>query len=126
MPRFIVVEHKAKRAGLHYDLRFEKPNSSMWMSFASRKPLTEAETKKLMLNRTPDHTKEDALFIGEIKEGYGAGILKKWDDGNCEILKYRKDKYIQINFKGKKLKGIYHLIKTGYKENSWLFFKGKP
>lgn len=125
MAQFIVVEHHAKRAGLHYDLRFEKPNSNMWLSFASRHELTEAEKTKILLNQTEDHTKEDALFIGEIKSGYGAGILKEWDKGTCDILKYREGKYIQLKFKGRKLKGIYHLIKVAYKENSWLFFKAK-
>ena len=33
--KFVIMEHHAKRAGLHYDLRFRMPNSDMWASFLS-------------------------------------------------------------------------------------------
>lgn len=123
MGRFIIVEHKAQRAGLHHDLRFTKPKGSMWASFAVRKGVPEKEGVKVLAQRTPDHTTSEALFTGTLKSGYGAGKFKKLDSGQCNILKWDENKIISVEFKGKKFKGIYHLIKM--KENSFLLLKGK-
>ena len=70
------------------------------------------------------------MFIGEIKEGYGAGKLSKLDDGVCEIEKY-SNAHIIINFKGKKLKDVYHMVSLGnvkrekFKDQQFILFKGK-
>ena len=129
--KFIVVEHHATKARLHWDLRFIMPKSKLWMSFAVRKGVPLEPGKKVLAVRTHDHTKEEALFLGRIPEGeYGAGVLKKWDDGDCVIHKF-KPGHILIEFKGKKVKGFYHLISTGvmnrkeYKNQQYMLFKGK-
>lgn len=127
--KFIVVEHHANRARLHFDLRFQMPKSKNWASFAVRKGIPTVPGKKHLAIRTHDHSKSEALFIGTIEKGYGAGKLKKWDDGNCIIHKYSPS-HIAIEFKGRKLKGIYHLISTGvvdrnYKRQTYFLFKGK-
>lgn len=128
--RFIIVEHQAKKARLHWDLRFKMPNSSNWMSFAVRKGVPTDVGKKVLAVRTHDHTEKEALFLGTIKSGYGAGILKKWDSGPCIIHKF-KPGHILIEFKGSKVKGYYHLISTGvmnrkdYKSQQYMLFKGK-
>jgi len=127
--KFIVVKHEAKRAGLHYDLRFIKPDKSNWMSFAVRKGIPTEVGKKHLASRTHDHSDKEALFLGTIESGYGAGKLTKFDDGSCDILKYSPS-HIVINFHGKKIKGTYHLINTGvanrkFNENTFMLFKGK-
>lgn len=128
--KFIVVEHKAKRAGLHHDIRFRMPNSKKWISFACRKRPPTEQGKKVMVVRTTDHTEKEALFVGRIETGYGAGDLKKWDGGTCEIVKFSPARHIVVNFKGSKLKGNYHFLSTGVfskeeKGETYLFFKGK-
>jgi bifunctional non-homologous end joining protein LigD len=128
--RFIVVEHDAKKARLHWDLRFVMPSSKNWMSFAVRKGVPLEVGKKVLAVRTHDHSEEEALMLGTIESGYGAGELKKWDDGNCIIHKFSPS-HILIEFKGKKVKGFYHLINTGvvkgqrYKSQQYMLFKGK-
>jgi len=128
--KFIVVEHDAKKARLHWDLRFIMPKSKVWASFAVRKGIPLKPGKKVLAVRTHDHTEKEALFLGTIKTGYGAGRLKKWDDGQCIIHKY-KPGHILIEFKGRKVKGFYHLISTGvmnrkdYKAQQYMLFKGK-
>ena len=128
--KFIVVEHDAKKARLHWDLRFQMPKSSNWASFAIRKGVPTKPGLKHLAVRTHDHSRAEALFIGIIKDGYGAGRLKKWDDGSCIIHKYSPS-HIAIEFKGRKLKGLYHLINTGvinrkdYKRQQYMIFKGK-
>ena len=69
-------------------------------------------------------------MLGTIESGYGAGKLSKWDDGSCIIHKY-SSAHMAIEFKGRKVKGIYHLISTGvirkkeFKSKQYLLFKGK-
>jgi len=127
--RFIVVKHDAKKARLHYDLRFVMPKSKIWASFAVRKGVPEKPGVKVLAVRTHDHDEKEALFLGTIKDGYGAGKLTKFDDGKCIIHKY-KSSHIIVELKGKKFKGIYHLINTGvfnkkdYKKQQFMLFKG--
>ena len=129
--RFIIVKHDAKKARLHYDLRFRMPNSKNWASFAVRKGVPTEAGKKVLAVKTHDHTEKEALFLGIIKSGYGAGKLTKFDDGPCVIHKY-KSSHIVVEFKGKKVKGVYHLINTGvfnrkdYKKQQFMLFKGNP
>lgn len=128
--KFIVVEHNAKKARLHWDLRFQMPKKkNIWMSFAVRKGIPLEPGKKVLAVRTHDHTEKEALFLGTLKSGYGAGQFKKWDDGSCIIHKFGTG-HIAIEFKGSKLKGLYHLVNTGvvdrdYKKQSYMLFKGK-
>jgi len=131
MSKFALFEHRALKKGLHWDLRFEIPNSKNWASFVFNKfpPLEPGE--RVYIPRASDHNLENALFVGEIPEGtYGAGTLKKVDGGNCEIIKYTNS-HIVIDFKGKKLKGIYHFVNTSmfgrrnYSKKVYAFFKGK-
>lgn len=128
--QFVIMKHEAKRAGLHYDLRFKMPNSNLWASFAVRKGVPTSPGQKVLAIRTHDHTQEEALFVGEIKEGYGAGKLTKWDGGSCDIIKYGTGN-IRIDFKGSKVKGLYHFISTGvmnkkdFKKQQYMLFKGK-
>lgn len=126
---FVITEHHAKRAGLHWDLRFQMPKSKMWASFAVRKGVPKDVGKKVLAVRTHDHKRDEALLTGKIESGYGAGTFKEWDRGSCIIHKY-SDAHIAIEFKGRKIKGVYHLINVTVKDRKiegkqyWLF-KGK-
>jgi len=122
---FVIMEHYAEKAGHHYDLRFRQPDSDNFDSFATKKEIPlEKKDKKILLFKTTLHTREEALFTGTITSGYGKGKLKKWDGGKCIILKY-SDKHISIEFRGNKIKGIYHFLQIDKKEkNQYLFFKG--
>ncbi len=127
--QFVVMKHSAKKAGLHYDLRFRIPGKKDWDSFAIRKGIPLKISDKRMVIRTTWHTEEEALFTGEIKSGYGSGFLEIEDQGNCEIIKYKQN-HIVINFSGSKLNGIYHFISMASigkseKDKTYLFFKGK-
>ena len=127
--QFVIIKHQAKRAGLHYDLRFKFPKSNIWMSFAVRKGIPTKFGIKVLAVRTHNHTKEEALFTGKIESGYGAGILSKWDSGRCDIVKFTST-HIALVFYGSKVKGLYHLVNTGvidkkYKQQTYMLFKSK-
>jgi len=131
--RFVVMKHEAKRAGLHFDLRFQIPGSHMWASFAVRKGVPLEEGIKVLAIRTEDHSEKGALLTGRIGSGYGAGKLTKWDWGYCDVEKYTVT-HIVLNCRGNKVKGIYHLLNTRYTltkvsdsedKQSYMLFKGK-
>lgn len=128
--KFILVKHEALKRGLHYDLRFEMPNSKNWASFAMLKEPPYEAGNRVYITRTNDHSKTEALFIGTIKSGYGAGKLSKFDYGDCDIIKFT-NAHIIVDFKGKKLNGIYHFINAGvfnrkdYNKKVYAFFKAK-
>lgn len=133
MAEFILVEHNAIKRGKHWDLRFEIPNSKNWASFSMNQFPPNEPGKRIYIVKTTEHSEENALFTGVIPTGsYGAGKIIREDQGNCIIHKYSKT-HIVIEFKGKKLKGIYHLINTAvfskkkanYYRNVYAFFKGK-
>lgn len=117
MPRFVVHEHKAKRAGLHYDLRIEM--DGVLKDWAFRKPPPEAEGVKRFGVAQPDHDLTWLDFEGEIKEGYGAGVMKIWDKGTYKLVE-KKDVSMTFDFLGGRLRGRYKLVKF---KRGWLFFK---
>ena len=120
MPIFVIQEHKATK--LHYDFRLEKDKKLK--SWAITKIPPKSKAVKRLAIQTPDHPYSYRNFEGEIKEGYGKGKVKIWDNGTYKEESWKKDKIVfQLN--GKKLNGKYVLIKTNYgkNKNGWLFFK---
>ncbi|QOJ79049.1 3'-phosphoesterase [Infirmifilum lucidum] len=119
MPRlkFVVHEHDARRAGLHYDLRLEMGGVLKDWAFRKQPPL-EIGVKRYGVQQE-DHDLMWLDFEGEIKEGYGAGTMRVWDRGEYEILESTGDKLV-LRFYGSRLKGTYVLLR--FKEG-WLFFK---
>jgi DNA ligase D-like protein (predicted 3'-phosphoesterase) len=122
----IYVIHKHAATHLHYDLRLE--HEGVLKSFAvPKEPPLEKGIRRLAV-AVEDHELGYEKFEGIIPEGqYGAGKVEIWDSGTYEPVKF-SDPEIAIDIKGKKLKGIYHLIKLKptpkFKgEKNWLFFK---
>ncbi len=116
---FVIHEHKATH--LHWDLRLEQ--EGVLASWAVTKIPPTAKGVKRLAIKVEDHPIEYAKFKGIIPEGnYGAGTVKIWDKGSYNLIKKTNKEY-EVEFKGKKLKGRYLLIKTNYAKNSWLFFK---
>ena len=119
--RFALHEHKARKAGLHYDLRLEWHNGKV-MSFAMRhQPPTTPGIKRLAIEQ-PLHGVESLDFEGVIEEGYGAGELRKIDSGNYDLAKESEEELLLV-FRGGILNGTYVMLNTG--EHKWLTFKKK-
>lgn len=116
--RFVVIEHHALKAGLHWDLRWERPWGKKWDSFAIRKGVPLDKGEKVLVVKTHPHNEDGALFTGTLPKGhYGAGTFKEYDSGYIIIEKY-SDKHYVVNFQGKKIKGRYHIISTSFIGNS--------
>lgn len=117
---YVIQKHDATH--LHYDLRLEM--DGVLKSWAVPKtPPTEPGIRRLAVE-VEDHPIEYASFEGTIAEGeYGAGRVEIWDSGSYTLLE-RKENKITVDIHGKRLKGIYYLIRFKDKKN-WLFFKKK-
>ena len=119
-PIFVIGEHDASH--LHWDFRLE--HDGVLVSWAVPKgPPLETDVNRLAV-QTEDHPIEYAEFEGTIPKGqYGAGTVKIWDIGTCEIEKWRDNEVIAIlhGRDGGGLGGIprrYALIRTD--EKNWL------
>ncbi len=132
---FVVQRHKATR--LHYDFRLEM--DGVLKSWAVPKgPSMNPEDKRLAM-MVEDHPYDYKDFAGVIPEGYGAGIVEIWDNGNYtdienddkEIAEKKlkaglKAGNLKFTLSGKKLKGEFALVKIKSKEdNAWLLIKHK-
>ncbi len=133
-PIFVIQKHDASH--LHYDFRLEW--GGVLKSWAVPKgPSTTPRTMRLAM-LTEDHPIDYAQFEGVIPEGnYGAGTVMVWDIGTYRNLREEKpgkketmeqscdDGKIEVWLEGKKLKGAYALIRTGFEKRGWLLFKMK-
>jgi len=117
-PIFVVHEHHARRAGLHYDLRLEI--GGVLKSWAFRKELPTTPGIKRLGIPQPDHEPSYADFEGVIEEGYGAGLVRIWDRGEFKLLEYEEGRKIVFVAMGSKLRGRYVMVNIG---RGWLLFK---
>ncbi|MEM3091696.1 MAG: DNA polymerase ligase N-terminal domain-containing protein [Candidatus Pacearchaeota archaeon] len=122
--KLIFVVHQHFASHLHWDLRLEM--DGVLKSWAVPKEPPRKKNVKRLAIQVEDHPLEYAKFEGIIPEGnYGAGKVKIWDTGKYE-LKNKSANKIEFNLRGKKLNGMYILIKTSYGNKpgkSWLWFK---
>jgi len=104
--RFSIQEHRAKKAGLHYDWRLEKDGVAK--SFVVRKILKDGD--KFLAIPVEDHPVDYMEWEGTIPEGeYGAGAVKVYTKGTWQEIKW--DKEIQFDVNTPKLKGRITLFK---------------
>ncbi len=132
--RFSFQRHQASR--LHYDLRLEM--EGVLKSWAIPKgPSMNPKDKRLAM-MTEDHPYDYIDFEGVIPAGnYGAGIVDVFDEGTYhapgikdraksekELLKGLKEGNLKFELKGKKIKGVFALVKMqDDKDNAWLLIK---
>lgn len=134
-PSFVVQKHDSR--SLHYDFRLEV--DGVLKSWAVPKgPSSDPNVLRLAVP-TEDHPLEYAGFEGVIpKPEYGAGTVMVWDYGTYRNLRDRPDRpfsmersiregKIEVELKGKKLKGAYVLVRTAFgpKGSGWLLKKMK-
>ena len=116
---YCIQEHHAKR--LHWDIRLEMNNVLKSWAMPKR-PSNELKVKRLLI-QTEDHSIDYADFEGEIPKGeYGAGLVKLYDKGSYEMIESKNDNKFLIRIFGKKLYGVFVVLKLKNK-NEWLIFK---
>lgn len=120
--QFVIQQHYATR--LHHDLRLEMHNdeASVLVSWAIPKGLPREKGERALAIHTEDHPMEYATFAGAIPEGnYGAGEVRIFDGGSYEMVG-RSDERITFRLEGERLRGVYHLVRTGSEggQEQWL------
>ncbi|HEU4749924.1 MAG TPA: DNA polymerase ligase N-terminal domain-containing protein, partial [Acidimicrobiia bacterium] len=123
-PSFVIHQHYA--TNLHHDLRLEMLNDSgpVLVSWAVPKGVPWRPDTKVLAVRTEDHPIEYGSFSGSIPaDNYGAGEVRIFDAGTYEIDDRDRKKF-SFRLQGRRLNGLYHLIKTKFSEGreSWLLF----
>ena len=115
--RFVVQEHFASHH--HFDLRLEM--DGVLRSWAIPKEIPTQKKVKRLAVQVEDHNLGYIHFEGKIAEGlYGAGTVKVYDYGDYYLLTKKEDK-IKVTLMGKKLEGVYELIRLKDAKN-WLIF----
>jgi len=115
--RFVVQEHYASHH--HYDFRLEM--DGVLKSWAVPKEVPRVKKVKRLAVRVEDHDVDYIDFEGEIAEGlYGAGRVKVFDTGSYYLLDKQDDR-LKVVLLGKKLEGVYELIRLKDPKN-WLIF----
>lgn len=118
--RFVIHRHKAKKAGLHHDLRLEM--EGVLKSWAIPKGIPQKEGIKRLAISSEDHPTAYIDFEGRIPKGqYGAGKVEIFDRGKYELMEKDSNKII-FKLKGQKIKGRYILVKLKGQEKKWLIF----
>lgn len=118
MPIFVVQEHIAKRAGFHHDLRLQIDGEMESWAVPKGVPTT-VGIKRLAI-KVADHPIDYANFEGEIEEGYGAGTVKIFDEGEYNLIEGGLE-YRFVNFRGHRLVGNYYM--RHWEGNKWLVWK---
>jgi len=123
MPVFVVHEHHASH--LHFDVRLEM--DGILASWAVPKgPSMNPHDKRLAIH-VEDHPLAYASFEGVIPENhYGAGLVFIWDHGTYDLVSGSvRDGRIEFVMHGKKLNGLFVLVRMKSKAKEWLLIKAK-
>jgi hypothetical protein len=119
---FVIHEHNADKAGLHYDLRLVDPRTGVAHSWAIRN-LPNFPGDKTLAVQQPDHTEAYTKFEGVISDGYGKGTVRIYKSGKIEVLKSTPN-HIRFNMYEGTRSIRFSLINTG--GVNWLFFNHTP
>lgn len=108
--RFVVQEHHAKKAGLHWDFRLEdEDNPGMFDSWVIKK-LGKVRQRCYLMIAVEPHSEVCAYFEGEYGPGYGEGPVHVWDKGTYLFIDEdeQRNEY-KIYLDGEKLNGVYKI-----------------
>lgn len=123
MSIFVIHEHHASH--LHYDFRLEMEGVLKSWAIPKGPSLNPAEKRLAIM--VEDHSIEYGSFEGVIPEGqYGAGRVVIWDSGAYKLLNGSiGEGKIEFILSGKKLEGVFILLRLKGKEKEWLLIKKK-
>lgn len=121
--RFVIQEHNAIHAGLHYDFRLEEENGvfKSWVVPKLAAKLPWGKGTCALAIQVNDHSEECAYYEGEYGPGYGEGTVKIWDQGIYEGGKVTDNKW-NFTLSGNILIGRFTLIKSR-EEDKWFLCK---
>ena len=111
---FLIQEHDAVKAGLHWDIRFEKGN--ILESFVIPKHRLPEGKEQLLAVKVNDHSWDWQFFEGKIGPGFGEGTVKCVFREDVEMERIEEgDETKKIIFKHKG--NIYQINKASWMNN---------
>jgi hypothetical protein len=113
--------HKARRAGVHHDIRIGDENLYSW---AGRYGVPRPGEKRTLFQQ-PLHPKEYADFEGEIPEGYGAGTVSIAERGSAVVTEATKNK-IKLLLAHRKNPEYFTMLRREGKNRPWLMINTTP
>ncbi|MEH6487933.1 DNA ligase D [Hyphomonas oceanitis] len=124
---FVIQKHEATR--LHYDFRLEL--DGVLKSWAVTKGPSLNPADKRLAVRTEDHPLDYGQFEGVIPDGYGAGTVMLWDQGEwiprVDPHEGFEKGSLKFELKGERLTGGWALVlmkgKRSKKRENWLLIK---
>lgn len=124
---FVVQLHHASRR--HFDFRLQI--GDVLKSWAIPKGPSYDPTVKRLAVEVEDHPVAYARFEGDIEHGYGKGHVDQFDlgvwttEGDAEVQLQKG--HLRFELFGKRLKGGWHLVRSGRKEHqpAWFLIKAK-
>lgn len=124
---FVVQLHHASRR--HFDFRLQVGNAlKSWA--VPKGPSYDPKVKRLAVE-VEDHPVAYADFEGDIEEGYGKGHVDQFDRGvwatEGDPVAQLKKGHLRFELFGKRLKGGWHLVRSGRKERQqpWFLIKAE-
>ena len=115
-------EHSATRQ--HWDLRLEHDGALASWALPNFLPLDPGHN--LLAVRTEDHPLDYLAFEGEIPAGsYGAGMMRIYDHGTFEVLKWDPRK-VEVELHGERLTGAWALFPIGEGDEWMIHRMGAP
>lgn len=135
--RFVVQQHNAERAGLHYDLRLEAAGALKSWAVPKGPSLDPAHKRQAIM--VEDHPIEYAEFEGMIPRGqYGGGEVILWDEGSYMpmggtgqratdeplVLQGLKEGKLSFIALGHRMQGEFTLVRKD-NTSTWLLLKKK-
>lgn len=114
---YVIQEHLADRAGRHFDLRLSIDGVSVSWAIPMKGKRDgvfslPSPGDRWAAIRQPDHTLEYNSFEGEIPKGnLGAGRVKIWAKGRCDIHKI-EDGNVHFSIHSGPARGSYVLVET--------------
>jgi bifunctional non-homologous end joining protein LigD len=124
---FVVQLHHASHR--HFDFRLQVGNTlKSWA--VPKGPSYDPSVKRLAVE-VEDHPVSYADFEGDIKEGYGKGHVDQFDRGvwstEGDVEAQLQKGHLRFELYGKRLKGGWHLVRSGRKERqpAWFLIKEK-
>lgn len=127
--KFLYIIQKHAASHLHYDFRLELGGALK--SWAVPKGPSLDPTVKRLAVHVEDHPIEYGSFEGIIPAGeYGGGTVMLWDKGTWipqddNPEKAYKNGSMSVILKGKKLKGLWKLVRLKTDPKNWLLIKSK-
>lgn len=120
---YVLHEHDAKRAGLHYDLRIGDPQTGLLSWAIPKARLPETPGKSVLAVRQPLHRYNYGSFEGVIPQGRGAGSVAIADKGRAVITE-KGPNYLRFALLHQRYPSEYMLVRKG--KDVWFLVNVTP